>query len=100
MSQNSTKILATKKMAGPTDSAQHFLHARHFNPKPFETQSKNKSTPDFDQLHTTQSYQRFQKMITVNMPGCTILHQQIQILKVCIESFPNPVLECLYDLWL
>ena len=61
-----------KKMAGPTDSAQHFLHARHFNPKPFETQSKKKSTPDSDQLHTTQSYQRFQKMISVNMPGCTL----------------------------
>ena len=31
---------------------------------------------------------------------CKILHQQNHILKVCIESFQNPVLECLYDLWL
>ena len=29
-----------------------------------------------------------------------ILHQQIHILKVCVKSFPNPVSECLYDLWL
>jgi len=28
------------------------------------------------------------------------LHQQIHILKVCVESFQNPVLECFYDLWL
>ena len=39
-------------------------------------------------------------LVTKRHENCKILHQQNYILKVCIKSFQNPVLECLYDLWL
>ena len=39
-------------------------------------------------------------LVTKRHEKCKILHQQNHILKVCIQSFQNPVLECLYDLWL
>ena len=36
-------------------------------------------------------------MVTKRHEKRKILHQQNHILKVCIESFQNPVLECLYE---
>ena len=48
----------------------------------------------------TRHFFRYTVLVTKRHQKCKKLHQQNHILKVCVLSFQNPVLECLYDLWL